>query len=84
VARDVRLTAAQGGFAPGAQEQLALVVLLSDDQDSEIARAANATLDALPDAALRAFLARGDTPGEMRRFFAARGIEPGATPLDSV
>jgi hypothetical protein len=76
VARDVRLLAAQGAFAPRAQEQLALLVLLSDDPDPEIARATGFTLDALPVAPLRVFLARPDTTREMREFFASRGIEP--------
>ena len=76
VASDVRLMAAQGALAPRAQEQLALLVLLSDDPDPEIARETAATLDALPVEAVRNFLARPDVPDEMRRFFAARGIEP--------
>ena len=75
VARDVRLLAAQGAFAPRAQEQLALLVLLSDDPDPEIARAANSTINALPGDLLRAFLSRADTPNEMREFFAIRGVE---------
>ena len=75
VARDVRLLAAQGALAPRAQEQLALLVLLSDDSDPEIRRATSATLDALPLEPLRAFLARSDTPPEMRAFFATHGIE---------
>ncbi len=76
VAHDIRLLAAQGALAPRAQEQLALLVLLSDDADGEIARSARATLDALPPEALRAFLARSDTPHEMKTFFAASGIVP--------
>lgn len=75
VARDVRLLAAQGALAPRAQEQLALLVLLSDDPDPEIARAVSATLDALPVEALRAYLSRSDVPNEMRAFFARIGIE---------
>ncbi len=75
VARDVRLLAAQGALAPRAQEQLALLVLLADDPDPEIRRATSATLDALPPEPLRAFLAREDTPQEMRAFFAKLGIE---------
>lgn len=75
-ARDVRLLAAQGALAPRAHEQLALLVLLSDDAEPEIARTANTTIGALPVAALRAFLARSDVPSEIRQFFAARGIEP--------
>jgi hypothetical protein len=75
VARDVRLLAAQGALAPRAQEQLALLVLLADDPDSEISRAAAATLDALPMVPLTAFLARPDVPKEMKAFFAGLGIE---------
>jgi len=75
VARDVRLEAAQGGFAPRAHEQLALLILLVDDPEPDIAASAQATLDALPRDALVRFLARGDVPDEMRSFFGARGIE---------
>jgi hypothetical protein len=79
VARDVRLLAAQGALAPRAQEQLALLVLLADDPDPDIARAAGATLDALPPQPLVAFLSRSDVPREMKAFFLARGIDvPGA------
>lgn len=74
VARDVRLLAAQGALAPRAQEQLALLVLLADDPDAEIARATAATLDALPLEPLTAFLSRPDVPKEMRDFFAGRGV----------
>lgn len=76
-ARDVRLQAAQGILAPRALEQVALLLLLSDDPDPEIARTAGATITGMPIGALRAFLARADTPSEIRQFFAARGIEPG-------
>jgi hypothetical protein len=79
-ARDVRLLAAKGALAPREIDQLALLVILSDDADPEIAGAANATLDMLPVEPLRAFLARADVPAEMRNFFAARGgIQPAAT-----
>jgi hypothetical protein len=76
VARDVRLLAAQGALAPRAQEQLALLVLLSDDADPDVARAAAATLHMLPVEPLRAFLARPDVPPEIRQFFAGLGIVP--------
>lgn len=82
VARDVRLTAAQGALAPRALDQLALLLVLKDDGDAEIAAAANATIDRLPRQALEAFLARPDVPGEMRQFFAARGLTPGGTVAD--
>ena len=78
VARDIRLLAAQGALAPRAHEQLGLLMLLVGDQDPEIARAAEATLQAIPREPLAAFLARSDAPAEMRAFFAVRGIEPAA------
>ena len=74
VARDARLLAARGALAPRAQEQLALLVLLSDDGDEEVARAAAETLDLLPPEAVRHSLCRPDATPEMRQFFAARGI----------
>jgi hypothetical protein len=80
VARDIRLMAAQGALAARAHEQLAVLILLSGDEETIIAVTAKATLDALPIGAIRAFLARGDVPEEMRAFFAARGIEPGDAP----
>jgi hypothetical protein len=79
-ARDVRLLAAQGALSSAAHEQLALLVLLSDDGDAEIAAAAKATLAALPIDALRGFLARAGVPAEMKTFFAGRGIAPASVP----
>ena len=80
VARDVRLLAAQGALAPRAHEQLGLLMLLVSDQDPEIARSADATLQAIPRESLAAFLARADVSEEERSFFRARGIEPAAVP----
>jgi hypothetical protein len=76
-ARDVRLMAAEGTLAPRAHEQLALLVLLSDDADAEVAATAQATIASLPGPPLQAFLARADVPVQMRDFFAARGTLPG-------
>jgi hypothetical protein len=78
VARDIRLQAAQGGMAPRAHEQMALLMLLVDDHDPEIAAAAEATISTIPRAALEAFLARSDASTEMREFLAGRGIRPAA------
>jgi hypothetical protein len=78
VARDIRLLAAQGALAPRAHEQLALLMILVDDHDSEIAGAATATIAAIPQKSLAAFLARPEVSTEMREFFKARGIEPAA------
>jgi hypothetical protein len=89
-ARDARLLAAQGALPTSAHEQLALLVLLADDEDPEIASTANATLRALPEQALRSFLAGVDVPAEMKKFFADRGVQPaersdgGAAPGDVV
>jgi hypothetical protein len=74
VASDVRLLAARGALAPRALEQLALLLLLIDDPDPIVARAAGATIELLPAPAVSSFLARRDVPQPMRDFFAARGI----------
>lgn len=76
VARDVRLLAAAGGVAPRAHEQIALLMLLVEDPDTEVAGTANATLARLPAEPLSSFLARSDVSPEVRAFFAARGVEP--------
>ena len=78
VARDVRLVAAQGAFAPRALDQLALLLILKDDPDPEIAREAASTLDRLPAAALSAFLGRSEVPIDMRAFFVSRGVHVSA------
>lgn len=78
VARDVRLLAAQGALAPRAHEQLGLLMLLVSDQDPEIARASESTLQVIPRDSLAAFLARADVSEDVRSFFWARGIEPAA------
>jgi hypothetical protein len=80
VARDVRLLAAQGALAPRAHEQLGLLILLVNDQDPEIARAAEATIDSIPRASLAAFIARSDVSADVREFFTKRGIEPADIP----
>jgi hypothetical protein len=78
--RDVRLLAAQGAMSSSAHEQLALLVLLADDSDADIAATARLTLDALPSQALRDYLARADVAAEMKAFFAARGVTPSDRP----
>ena len=76
VARDVKLLAAQGGFAPRADEQLGILVHLLDDPDPEIRQTADDTLNNIPVAALSGFLARPDISLDLREFFADRGIFP--------
>jgi hypothetical protein len=80
VARDVRLMAAQGVLAPRAYEQLQILLLLLEDSDPQISTVANQTLNLIPEAPLRAFLARPDVPMSTREFFANRGVFPGETP----
>jgi hypothetical protein len=77
VARDARLLAAQGALATRALEQLALLVLLHDDPDQDVAASARGTIAALPIEPVSAFLGRSDVPDAMREFFAARGIAAG-------
>jgi hypothetical protein len=80
VARDVRLLAAQGVLAPRAHEQLEILILLLEDPDLEIRTIANETVNLIPEAALRAFLARSDVRLEAREFFAGRGVFPAENP----
>lgn len=76
VAKDVRILAARGTLAPRAHEQLALLALLTEDAESDVRGAAEATLAMIPNAPLSAFLARCDVPEALREFFKRRGIEP--------
>ncbi len=80
VARDVKLLAAAGAFAPRAHEQLAILIHLLDDPDREIRETASDTIDRIPVAALKAFLARSDVPIGVREFFADRGVFPAEIP----
>ncbi len=83
-ARDVRMLAAQGTLAPRAHEQLALLILLLDDQDPEIRSTADQTLNKIPEEALKGFLARSDVSVDTREFFADRGVFPAEIPLIEV
>jgi hypothetical protein len=80
VDRDVRMQAAEGALAPRAHEQLAILVLLVEDRDPEIRTTADQTLSKIPEASLKAFLARRDVPVDLREFFADRGIFPDEMP----
>jgi len=76
VSDDVRMLAARGALAPRAHEQLALLVLLTDDEDEGISMAANETLGRIQVDALTRFLARHDVSEDLRDFFRRRGIAP--------
>jgi hypothetical protein len=73
--RDVRMLAARGLLPRPPGEQIALLVVLSDDPDPELAAQADATISRLPREALTKFLAT-DASAELRAFFALRGVEP--------
>ena len=74
--RETRLLAAQGDLGAGAHDQLALLMMLIDDADPDVAMTALSTVQGLPLEPLRAFLARADVPAEIREFFAGMGITP--------
>jgi hypothetical protein len=80
VARDARLLAAKGVLAPRAHEQLEILILLLEDSDPEIRTTAHETMNLIPEAALKAFLARSDVRLDTREFFANRGVFPAETP----
>ncbi len=84
VARDVRLMAAQGSIAPRPLEQLAILMILTSDSDSEIRATAEATLELLPTDVLASFIARADVPTELREFFLKRGVPADAAPAPDV
>ena len=74
--RETRLLAAQGELGAGAHDQVALLMMLIDDADPDIAMTALATVQRLPQEPLRAFLARADVPPEIVEFFAGLAITP--------
>jgi hypothetical protein len=80
VARDVRMLAAQGAIAPRPLEQLGILMVLTSDSDSEIRQTAEETLKLLPGEVLSSFIARADTPSDIREFFLKRGADPNAVP----
>ncbi len=84
VARDVRLLAAQGSIAPRPIEQLAILMILTSDSDSEIRATAEATLELLPIDVLASFIARADVSADLREFFLKRGVPADATPAPDV
>jgi hypothetical protein len=74
---EIRLHAARGALAPRGLEQLALLMVLSDDPDEQVRQAAGETIDRIPASMLAAFIARPDVPEAMRQWFASRaGLTP--------
>jgi hypothetical protein len=81
---EVALLAAQGALAPRADEQLAILVYLVTNDETQIASIANQTIASLPAAAIAGLLARPDASDKVKAFFAARGILPAAQATESV
>ena len=79
VARELRLVAAKGALVPRALEALALLAMLTEDGDPEIAALASTTLDNLPKEPLSAYLGRAEISAELRTFFERRGVKPAAS-----
>ena len=68
------MLAARGLLPCPAHEQIALLVVLVDDPDPEIAAQADATISRLPREALDGYLAT-DVPAELRAFFSSRATQ---------
>jgi hypothetical protein len=84
VDREVALLAAQGALAPRADEQLAILVHLVTNDETDIAGVANQTIAALPIDAVAGLLARSDTSDKVLAFFAARGITAASVATEDV
>ena len=81
--RDARLLAARGLLTRQTHEQLALLAVLADDPDPEVKAIANATIDRLPAASLKAFFAGNDVDAGLRHFYARRGSWGPVAPNDA-
>ena len=79
VETEVRMLAARGILAPRGHEQLALLAMLADDEDAEVATAARETIAGIPPDQLSAFVARADVSTELRNFFTSSGSEAPVT-----
>lgn len=83
VPRDVRLLAARGLATPDGCERLALLALMTLDEDPAVVALALSTIDAIPPQALTEFFGHADTPAELRAWYearsAARLVASGAT-----
>ena len=72
VPRDARLLAARGMAASVGRDRLALLALMTLDEDPEVSALASATIDAIPRHALSAFFGGDDVPQELRAWFETR------------
>jgi hypothetical protein len=81
---EVAMLAAQGALAPRADEQLAILVYLVTNDETQVATVAGQTIAALPVAAVAGLIARSDCSDKVRAFFAARGITPAKIATEDV
>lgn len=81
---EVALLAAQGALAPRADEQLAILVYLVTNDETQIATVANQTIASLPVEAVAGLLARRDTSEKVIAFFKARGVTPASVATENV
>jgi hypothetical protein len=81
---EVALLAAQGALAPRADEQLAILVYLVQNDETQVATIANQTIAGLPVEAVAGLLARPDTSEKVLAFFAARGVTPASQATENV
>jgi hypothetical protein len=81
---EVALLAAQGELAPRADEQLAILVYLVTNDETQVATVAGQTIAALPVEAVAGILARSDCSDKVLAFFQARGITPAKLATENV
>jgi hypothetical protein len=78
VARDLRLRAAQGQACEEVRDRLALLALMTEDEDAEVAALARRTIAAVPADALRTLLAAPDIPRPLVEWYATHASgQPG-------
>jgi hypothetical protein len=77
VTPDVRLLAAQGEISPRPLEQLALLAVLTCDNDADIRGIAEETLSRIPASFISGVIGGSDVPKLLAEFFLKRGIVAG-------
>ena len=81
---EVAMLAAQGALAPRADEQLAILVYLVTNDETQVASIAGQTIASLPVDAIAGLLARRDCSETLLAFFNARGITPAKVATENI
>ncbi|MCC6163397.1 MAG: hypothetical protein IT182_08615 [Acidobacteria bacterium] len=76
VPRDVRLLAARGQVGAEGVDRLVLLAMMAEDEDGDVAALAAATIDGLPESAVRDFIGRDGVPAQLRAWYEARSGAP--------